>query len=233
MAAFQGWSVQFQAAGCCPQKCGSLFLCTSADPGLRSEIPVLLSHSVLGSPWCCLKTQTHRHLSCAWCRSSEWIQRHKVQRGFKIFLLELGFEDSMPQLLKDTSNVFSGKASRVELLTPQDFRNHKRAVQLKITSSSFKIHNGGLEVLNTHQLHAEPWATFFTGQAAPSSAFIFDRFVCLKVNRAIRSIKINAFMGNTYLALEEIKDSSCSTSSLDKHLYTMENEPFLCEKEFC
>lgn len=40
-------------------------------------------------------------------------------------------------------------------------------------------------------------------------------------------------MGNTYLALEEIKDSSCSTSSLDKHLYTMENEPFLCEKEFC
>lgn len=62
----------------------------------------------------------------------------------------------MQQLLKDTSNVFSSKASRVELLTPQDFRNHKRAIQLKITSSSFKIHNGGLEVLDTHQLHAGP-----------------------------------------------------------------------------
>lgn len=62
----------------------------------------------------------------------------------------------MQQLLKHTSNVFSSKASRVELLTPQDFRNHKRAIQLKIASSSFKIHNGGLEVLDTQQLHAEP-----------------------------------------------------------------------------
>lgn len=62
----------------------------------------------------------------------------------------------MQQLLKDTSNVFSSKASRVELLTPQEFRNHKRAIQLKITSTSFKIRNGSLEVLDTHQLHAEP-----------------------------------------------------------------------------
>lgn len=62
----------------------------------------------------------------------------------------------MQQLLKDTSNVFSRKASRVELLTPQDFRNHKRAIQLKITSSSFKIHNGDVEMLDTNQLHTEP-----------------------------------------------------------------------------
>lgn len=189
----------------CPLRCGILLLCTSADPGLRSEISVLPPHAVLGSDWCCLQNPHHRLLSCAWCRSSELIHNHKVQRGFKIFFWSWALRTACNNFLK-TSDVFSSKASRVELLTPQDFRNHKRAIQLKITSSSFKIHNGGLEVLSTHQLcilcmqNLEP----LSSQARllhPVHLFLTGLFVWKwTAVRAIRSIKINVFMGNTYLA---------------------------------
>lgn len=100
--------------------------------------------------------QTHRHKLLCLVQESRTDSEAENPKGFEDFSVELSFEDSLQQLLKDTSNVCSSKASRVELLTPQDFRNHKRPIQLKITSSSFKIHNGGLEVLHTHQLHAEP-----------------------------------------------------------------------------
>lgn len=81
----------------------------------------------------------------------------------------------MQQLLKDTSNVFSRKASRVELLTPRDFRNDKRAIQLKLHPALLKYIMGmwkcsiqiscmqNLEPLSSQARLLHPVHLFLTG----------------------------------------------------------------------